>query len=563
MPRPSFLGGEGDRGARALGALLEVTRKMNSEVDLDDLLETIVRHASTVVEADRTTIFIYDHDRSSLWSRVAQGLTSGTIELQMGSGIAGDVARTLQLTNVVDAYADPRFNREVDSRTGYHTRSILCAPIIDSSGRLLGVIQSVNKVTADRFDEYDESLMGALASHVAVAIERAQLTEMHVEKERLEQSLQLAHDIQMRMLPAGEVELPPGARFAIRAYIRPARHVGGDLYDFSWDDDRLYFCIADVSGKGVGAALVMAVTKTLFRANASHEDDPSMVMTRVNERLYEETDPTMFVTAFCGFLDLTTGRLRFANAGHDRPLILSGDAAARPLQSKPGIALGVLPKFRYVMEEITLLPGQSIYLYTDGVSEATNAAEELFSLPRVMESLSGLTDPQRVISTLLGDVDRFVQAAPQADDITMMCVQFKGGRSASSSFRREIAALDEVFALIDRFVSDNDIDPKLRYPIDFSVEEVFTNLVKYNPRGREHIAIRIALEEDTVKIDVVDPDCDSFDVNLDAPAVDTDRPLHQRQPGGLGLHLIKKMMDRVEYKHENRAGTITLYKRLG
>src|SRR5205085_8944242 len=161
------------------------------------------------------------------------------------------------------------------------------------------------------------SLMRALAAHAAVAIERARMTEVHLDNQRYEQSLRLASEIQMRMLPSGTVNLPDNAPFAIHALIRPARQIGGDLYDFFWNDDSLYFCIGDVTGKGVGAALVMAMTKTLFRAHAAFQYDPARLMSSVNARLYEETDPSMFVTAFCGFLNIHNGKMTYSNAGHE------------------------------------------------------------------------------------------------------------------------------------------------------------------------------------------------------------------------------------------------------
>jgi serine phosphatase RsbU (regulator of sigma subunit) len=414
----------GDRMSRALYALLELSKSLSSEIDLDDLLAVIVEKASSVVEAERTSIFVYDSALDRLWTIVAQGMGTATIELPMGLGVAGDVARTLKLTNIPDAYQDARFSPESDQRTGFRTLSLLCAPVLDSAGKLLGVIESVNKKTGEVFDARDEALMEALASHVAVAMVRARVTEIFMEKERLDESLKLASEIQMRMLPIGAVDLPSTSPFQIHAAMRPARRVGGDLYDFFWDEARLYFCIGDVSGKGVPAALVMALTKTLFRANAVFEPDPAQIMAAVNARLYEETDPAMFVTALCGFLDLRDGRLLYSNAGHDRALLLS-NGAVRPMESKAGLVLGVLPAFHYTVQEENLAPGEAIFLYTDGVTEATNRAEELFGLPRIVEALGRCVEaaPAIIVTTMMDHLDRFVLGAPQADDITMMCIR--------------------------------------------------------------------------------------------------------------------------------------------
>lgn len=414
-----------DKMARALVALLDLSKALSSEVDLDSLLRVIVENASEVVEADRTSIYIYDASTDKLWSLVAQGLGTATIELAMGSGVAGDVARSREVANIRDAYADPRFNPSFDQRSGYRTRSIIAAPVLGASGALLGVIQSVNKMTGEPFDKRDESLMRALASHVAVAVERARLTEVYLQNERFEQALRLASEIQMRMLPTGTAA-PEGEVFDLEAQLIPAKEVGGDLYDFFWDHQHLHFCIGDVSGKGVGAALIMAVTKTLFRANAVLQDDPSTVLAAMSTRLYEETDPAMFVTAFCGRLDFRTGRLVYSNAGHDRPIILpAGSSEVVPLDAIPGLALGVFPSFVYKSREAYLGDGDALFLYTDGVTEATNPKQELFGLERVMTTLKGLSTrtPADVVGAMTSEVIAFAEGGEQADDITVMCIR--------------------------------------------------------------------------------------------------------------------------------------------
>jgi phosphoserine phosphatase RsbU/P len=249
-----------------------------------------------------------------------------------------------------------------------------------------------------------------------------------IDSESTEEVLRVANEIQMRMIPAGAPAVPDGMPFAIRAHIKPARMVGGDLYDFAWTKDRLYFCIGDVAGKGVGSALVMAVTKTLIRAHASLSDDPAKVLSAANTQVFEDTDPSMFVTAFCGFLDLHSGRLLFSNAGHDRPLLIRRGSACETLESKVGLPLGVVPAFTYVVQECMLKAEDALFLYTDGVTDAANRGEELFKLDRLREVLDrGATgDPARIIPAVVESVDRFAEGMPQADDLTMLCVQYRG-----------------------------------------------------------------------------------------------------------------------------------------
>ena len=487
-----------------LYALLELSKALSSEFNLDRLLAVIVEKASAVVEAESTRV---------------------VLEVPAGAD--------RNLTN---------------------SGTLLRAPIIDSRGNLLGIIESTNKKTKSSFDAHDESLMHAMAAHIAVAIERARLTDMHFD-------FRLASEIQMRMLPSGSISVPVGAPFALHTFIRPAKHVGGDLYDFSWNDDRLFFCIGDVTGKGIGAALVMAMTKTLFRAHAALQSDPAQVLSAVNARLYEETDPAMFVTAFCGFLDLRDGRLRYSNAGHEPPLLRTRGAALR-LQSKAGLPLGVMPSFAYVIEEKNLQAGDSLLLYTDGVTDASNRSEALFSAARLREVVERCTDsrPSSIVSDVAAAVDRFAEGAAQADDIAMLCVQYHGAR-VEQTFRRDIAELENVFALVGRFFAKTEASDATRYAVQLAAEEIFTNLLRHNPGGGDRIEIALRLDADDVALSITDFNAPPFDIGTDGPSVDPNQALDERTPGGLGLFLVKSMMDRVAYRYENGNGTVTLYKR--
>jgi sigma-B regulation protein RsbU (phosphoserine phosphatase) len=533
---------------RALYALLDLSKALSSEVDLDSLLSVIVERAGSVVEADAATIFVYDGARNVLWSRAGHEI----VEIPAGQGVVGEVALTGNAANI--AFVDA------------NTQSMLAAPIIDSEGNLLGVVQCTNKVTAERFDEIDEGLIVTVASHIAAAMERAKLTASYLEHERMAEALNLASDIQMRMLPRANLDLGDDAPYEINTFIRPARMVGGDLYDFAQSGQRLYFCIGDVAGKGIGSALVMALTKTLFRANVAYYDDAARLTAAVNVRLCEETGPTMFVTAFCGYLDLDTGVLLFCNAGHDRPFLIRADGTLELLESKPGLALGVLPQFNYPLQQMTLEAGDAIFLYTDGVTDATNSSDQLFTVDRLREALTGTAGASalRVIAEATNAVDRFVERAPQADDLTMMCIRFRGRpMHVSIEVARRMDALPDVMGIVDMFFADKKADSKLRFAIELSLEEIFTNVVRHNGEGLGPIRVELGIRGNEAVVRITDFDADRFDITTDAPEVDTTRPLHERTPGGLGVHLVKKMMDRIEYSHRNRTGTITLYKEIG
>ena len=305
--------------------------------------------------------------------------------------------------------------------------SALCAPLI-AGDSVLGVLYIVYQLNGRSIGEDDAQLAAQIARVAAIKLESTRLREAALEKGKLEETLRLAHSIQMHMLP--QVTAPvAGSPFDIAAAIRPAKQVGGDFYDFhATADGKLYFCIGDVSGKGVPAALMMAVSRALFRSFTAAGRTPAAVMSAVNRQLCDETDEAMFVTAFCGVLDLATGEVRCANAGHNPPLIASPDGTLRSLTTRPGLVLGYLPSFPYVEESETLAPGEVLFLYTDGISEAANRNEELFSEER-LQSVVGrhaAEDVRALTRATLAAIDEFVGGAPQSDDLTLLCIRYVG-----------------------------------------------------------------------------------------------------------------------------------------
>jgi sigma-B regulation protein RsbU (phosphoserine phosphatase) len=416
-------GANDSRLVRNLDALLAVSKAMASAIDLDSLLAVIQTHATEVMEAERGTIFIHEEETGTLWNRSSGGLASGDLRVPVGAGIAGQVARTREMLNVPDAYADPRFNPDVDRQTHFRTRSILCAPLLGREGTLLGVIQVLNKVEGGAFRAEDEALLAAFASHAAIALDRARLIEAFVEKQRFEEGLRLAHDIQMGMLPR---RFPVAREFELAADLRPARSVGGDLYDFLQGDDQVWFMIGDVSGKGVAAALFMAVAKTLFHAGLSRGASPASVFSRMNRELCRDNEGAMFVTAFAGCLDLRTGAVATVNAGHPRPFRLSEGGAVTELAVAPGLPLGVSEDYDYAAGALALAPGDALYLYTDGVTEALDDRGAEFSSGRLESTLRGLAGSSAagLVTGSLAAVQAFAGATPPSDDIAILSVRF-------------------------------------------------------------------------------------------------------------------------------------------
>lgn len=410
-----------ERSVARLNSLLEVSRALAVELDLDPLLAIILEKAASILEAERSTIFLYDSSVRALRLHVSAELARGSVVVPLGVGISGHVAQTRQLLNIPDAYADSRFNPQFDRETGFRTRSILCAPLLSHQGDLVGVIQLLNRVGGGTFGDDTEEMLRAFASIAGVAIVRATLVEAALEAQRVEESLRLAHDIQMSMLPR---HLPTGPGLDMSASLTPARSVGGDFYDVLKVGDRVWFAVGDTSGKGVGAALFTAMTLTLFRVAATIARDPGEALSRMNRELSRDNDSLMFVTVFAGTLDLTSGEVVYANAGHPAPYVLR-PAGVTALDAPPSPALGVIEEATYPLGRMNLAPLEGLLLFTDGVTEAQNPAGalwgseplELFLRDRRMDACA------KLIERLVASVQAFEAGAPPADDLTVMALR--------------------------------------------------------------------------------------------------------------------------------------------
>ena len=233
--------------------------------------------------------------------------------------------------------------------------------------------------------------------------------------------LNVAHTIQMSMIPKTFPAFPDRKDLDLYASLTPAKAVGGDLYDFFIRDDNLYFCIGDVSGKGVPASLVMAVSRTLFRNIAAHTDKPSHIVETMNVNICDGNEQCMFVTLFVGVLDLQTGRLRYSNAGHDAPYVQD-----EHLPCDSNLPVGITPDLKYSEQETMIAPGKILFLYTDGLTEAENSSQNLFGMQRINEVIATFEgSPQELIETMTAAVHQFVGDTEQSDDLTMLAFRIR------------------------------------------------------------------------------------------------------------------------------------------
>ena len=254
-----------------------------------------------------------------------------------------------------------------------------------------------------------------------------ELEKTTASKERIESELRIARDIQMGMVPKMFPPFPERDDLDLYAKLIPAKEVGGDLYDFFIEDDKLYFIVGDVSGKGVPASLVMAVTCRLFRTVAAHFQSPAEIVTALNDALAESNESNMFCTFFIGILDVKNGHLQYCNAGHNAPVIIDPSGEVKFMEVEANLPLGLFGGFPYEGQECDIVKGTTIFLYTDGVTEAENIDKALYSDERLLDLMreQGGKVPQAIVDAALDDINKHVNGAEQSDDITIMCVHYR------------------------------------------------------------------------------------------------------------------------------------------
>lgn len=415
-----------DRRIADLERLLEVSRRLGATVDLDPLLEAIAAAATQVLDCERATVFLLDRERDELHSRLATGLEASPaaeIRFPVGRGIAGEVARTGAVVNIPDAYADPRFNPEFDKRSGFRTANLLTLPLTGHDGRIVGVLQVLNK-RGGPFAPRDEEVAAFLGTQAGVALQRQALLEEYATKRRFERDLNIARDIQQGLLPK---EQPQVAGFDIAGWNRPADLTGGDYYDFvPLADGGLAISIADVTGHGIGPALVVSEARALFRAVVRDATDLAADADRVQALLAQDLPEGRFVTVFCGVLDPVRGSVRFVSAGQGPILVYrhaDGGMVELPTQ---GLPLGIVPELPYEPAvEQPLAEGDMLVLLTDGFFEWANPDGEQFGTERVHEVVHRhrADSAAALIAALHAAVLEFARGTPQGDDLTAVIVK--------------------------------------------------------------------------------------------------------------------------------------------
>jgi len=415
LPQPST-----DR----LALLYRLSQTFSSTLDLDEVLDKVMDEVIAATRAERGFVMLYDAQRQ-LTFQVARGLDQRTIEdprFQVSRSVIEKVAREGQAILTSDAQSDNRFSMR-ESVMILGLRSILCVPL-KSKDTVLGIIYVDNRLQAGIFTQADLELLTAIAASASIAIENARLYQVAVEKGRMERELQMARRVQTSLLPSTAPDIP-GWEIATRWI--PAREVAGDYFDFiEHPDGGLGIVIADVTDKGMHAALFMAATRSIVRASVYGTALPAEAISQANRVICDDAAATLYVTLVYAHLELESGKVTYVNAGHNPPLYYQ---TQRPDQvselTRTGMLLGVEPAVDFQQQELWLQPGDFILLYTDGINEAVNAAFEQYGTRRLKELAIQYSSASagEILEKLLESVDRFTNTDTLFDDITLILVK--------------------------------------------------------------------------------------------------------------------------------------------
>lgn len=406
------------------------------------------------------------------------------------------------------------------------------------------------------------SMVQDLGSYVA------NLQTVLAEKERINAELNLASSIQAHMLPCIFPPFPDHSEFDLYAIMDPAKEVGGDFYDFYMvGEDKLAVIAADVSGKGVPAALFMVIAKTLLKNYTQMGTELNKVFETVNRLLCDGNDAGLFVTAWMGLLELSSGRMTYVNAGHNPPLLKRADGQFEYLRNRTGFVLAGMEGVSYRQETICIQPGDRLLLYTDGVTEATNPGQQLYGEARLQAFMNCHADGTAisVLQELRKDIDVFAGSAPQFDDITMLLLDFRGKETAM--VRRTFAAKQEsvtdVIAFVEGELEKAACPAKTQTAVCVAVEELFVNIAHYAyPDGDGSAEIAIGVDKDSrIATFVITDSGVPFDP-LEKQEPDITKPAEEREIGGLGIFIVKKTMDTVSYARVQDKNRLTMTKKL-
>lgn len=406
-----------------LEALVEASETLNRASGLDDILHSILDLITAQLDCERATAFLHDERTGKLHARQMAGETQIEIVLEKGVGLAGYVAETGESLMINDVRADPRFDPSTDLRTGFTTKTMLCVPLRKLGGAVMGTLQAIN-ARSESFSSHDLLYLESFAAVAAVAVEREQLAQAALRAQLLSTELELARKIQQRLLPSpGSISLPKP--FSAWGMSQACYDVGGDTYDaVMLPTGECAFWVADVSGKGIGAALLMTTLQTELRALVRAEKDLAQLAVELNKKVTEVAPLGTYATLFLGVLSAEFELLRYINAGHLPPVWMHRRVDEERAFEASGMPVGLLPGSLYEAGVVRFVAGERLALFSDGVTDAENTAGRTYELEGLRASL-GRIEAKRaseIGKDFFTELDRFRIGAAAKDDTTFLVV---------------------------------------------------------------------------------------------------------------------------------------------
>ena len=405
----------------------------------------------------------------------------------------------------------------------------------------------------DGLGDYAEKLSGAIA-----------------EKERIGTELSLARKIQADVLPGIFPPFPDRTEFDIYASMTPAKEVGGDFYDFFLiDDDHLALVIADVSGKGVPAALFMMASKILIGTQAISNKSPAEILEIVNNMICVSNKEQMFITVWMGILEIPTGILKAANAGHEYPVLQQEDGTYALYKDRHGFVIGGMEGMEYSEYEIHMKPHQRLFVYTDGLPEAQGPDQQMFKADRILEVLNANKDAdvRETLEQMQKAVDEFTQGEPLFDDLTMLCLEYFGAEGNRPILEKTLPAVSEsiteITEVIEGLLDEAGFGTREKMQIDIALDEVLSNIVRYAYGGKDGtFTVQYSFDEDSRKASITVIDEGSAFDPLAKEAPDITLNVEERPVGGLGIYLVRRVMDAITYRRINGRNILHMEKKI-
>lgn len=548
---------EPDKGR--LRALLNVARALGEAMEHVDLIRTILTQMAEVMDAEASSVFLHDPESHELVMHAPHGpRAEQLLSLRMpdDKGIAGSVFQSRQFVNVQDAQSDPRFFREADRKSGFITRALMCAPLMDK-GQCLGVIQVLNPRHAPSFSDEDAGIFEGFALLATSAMVRLRAQEETLRRKRIEQELSIAREIQQSFLGA---RLPAIACVRLAAYNEPARDISGDFYSVEeLSDGRVLVALGDVSGKGIPAALTMARASAEIRALAPALGDLGEWMGRLNDALCRDAVGGRFVAMTALLFEPASSEVQACAAGQFSPLRLrAGRWEEIPLPRQ--LALGIAPGIAFSSTRQPLVPGDLWLLFSDGVTEARDPAGNEFTIPRLTAMLPTASSPQQSIEAIVTSLCQFTGKAGSHDDATLIVAEWRAAPPPSSwTIPAKPEALKAAREIIERWAHFAGLPDADIGCLVLGADEAAANIIRHAYCGAEGtIEYSAAIEEggDALIIRMRDHGKPVSEECLKG------RELEDVKPGGLGLHFMRSTFDEVRFEPHPDGTTLHLRKRL-